>query len=97
MAANFSTILKSISSKAEQLAARCGELEKANAEANAKIAACEAEIKALRSEMERLRTDNDYLSISHRLASSPDEIVKSRRLISGWIREIDRCIARIKE
>lgn len=39
----------------------------------------------------------EYLKVSHRLADSPDTIVETRRTIAGLIRNIDRCIAMLKE
>ena len=97
MAANLSTILQSIRQKAMELSARCDELEKENAQARAVIADLRAQNEQLEREMQALRSDNDFLIVSHRLAQSPDEIVKGRRLITGWIREIDRCIAQLKQ
>lgn len=80
-----------------ELSARCDELEKENAMARAVIADLRAQNEQLEREMQALRSDNDFLIVSHRLAQSPDEIVKGRRLITGWIREIDRCIAELKQ
>lgn len=80
-----------------ELSARCDELEKENAMARAVIADLRAQNEQLEREMQALRSDNDFLIVSHRLAQSPDEIVKGRRLITGWIREIDRCIAQLKQ
>lgn len=97
MAGYISPILLSIREKAAALADRNLELTRINREQAAQIADLKAEIGRLDAEMKALKTDNDFLSVSHRLAASPDEIVKSRRLIEGWIREIDRCIARIRE
>ena len=87
MAVNLQTILESIRQKASGLAARCESLARAS----------EAENRALKEQVEQLKTDNEFLIVSHRLAQSPDEIVRSRRLISGWIRDIDRCISQLKE
>ena len=39
----------------------------------------------------------EYLKVSHRLADSPDTSVETRRMIAGLIRNIDRCIAMLKE
>lgn len=39
----------------------------------------------------------EYLKVSHRLAENPDSIVETRRLIAGLIKDIDRCIAMLKE
>lgn len=48
-------------------------------------------------EIERLSKDAEFLTYSHRLADSPDAIVKTRRHIARLIRNIDTCIALLKE
>lgn len=97
MAVNLTTIIQSIRHKVAQLTARAESLSRQNAEQSVQIAELTAEIERLRAEIKSLKTDNDYLAVSHRLAQSPDEIIKSRRMIAGWIREIDRCISQLKE
>jgi len=97
MAVNLQTILESIRQKASGLAARYESLARASEEQEKRIADLTAENRALKEQVEQLKTDNEFLIVSHRLAQSPDEIVRSRRLISGWIRDIDRCISQLKE
>ena len=97
MAVNLQTILESIRQKASGLAARCESLARASEEQEKRISDLTAENRALKEQVEQLKTDNEFLIVSHRLAQSPDEIVRSRRLISGWIRDIDRCISQLKE
>ena len=41
--------------------------------------------------------DIEFLSMSHRLASSPDTIVSARHKIIGMIRTINNCIRMINE
>ena len=96
MAVNLQTILESIRQKASGLAARCESLARASEEQEKRISDLTVENRALKEQVEQLKTDNEFLIVSHRLAQSPDEIVRSR-LISGWIRDIDRCISQLKE
>lgn len=97
MGANLQELLKDISRKTELLTTRyeaaCGRLREAEHE----ISSLREEIRQLRQEMDILKKDNEFLIVSHRLASSPDEIIRSRRLIAGWIRDIDKCISLLKE
>jgi hypothetical protein len=51
----------------------------------------------LESQVARLQGDNKFLKVSYRLASSPNDIIETRRLISGLIRNIDKCISELKE
>lgn len=75
------------------------------------MSALEARNRALEQEMAELRKkeqealdnrdramlDARYLMMSHRLADNPDTIIETRRTIAGLIRNIDRCIAMLKE
>jgi septal ring factor EnvC (AmiA/AmiB activator) len=57
----------------------------------------EEEVKRLTLELENSRRDNEFLAMSYRLASNPDDIIKTRRKIAGLIRNIDKCISQLKE
>lgn len=54
---------------------------------------------AEQAEAARKRTEKDveYLTMSHRLAENPDNIIETRRHISKLIRNIDRCLEMLKE
>lgn len=39
----------------------------------------------------------EFLSLSHRLASSPEALIQARKMISGLIRTVDNCIQMINE
>ncbi len=69
-----------------QLAQRCSELERANADLESKLRETEKLLEAQ-------RLDSQFLTVSHRLADSPDTIVEARRKISNIIRRIDKAIS----
>lgn len=73
-----------------ELRHRNSRLEEENAELR------EKEALALKKRDEAL-VDVEYLSVSRRLAESPDTLVETRRMIAGLIRNIDRCIQMLKE
>lgn len=54
-------------------------------------------IKELRQLLSQANTDKEFLTMSHRLADSPDSIVSTRRRIARLIRTIDNCISMLKE
>ncbi|MEZ3551056.1 MAG: hypothetical protein K1W02_10075 [Muribaculaceae bacterium] len=69
-----------------------------------RIAALEEENNNLRAELEETkkqlcntRRDVEFLTMSYRLADSPDTIVSARRRIARLIRTIDSCISMLKE
>lgn len=89
-------VLAEIRSKIERLAAQ-------RDNANARIARLEQEISDLkadlnetRKELQRSRTDAEFLSLSHRLADTPEALVTSRRIIASLIRKVDAAINMLK-
>lgn len=71
---------------------------------HARIENLEEENRSLRQELEETRakqrqteTDVQFLTMSHRLADSPDTIISTRRRIARLIRTIDKCISMLKE
>lgn len=74
----------------ESLRQRVWELEEENEELRRKEAAAY-------QERDKALTDVEYLIVSHKLADSPDSLADTRRVIAGLIRNIDRCIAMLKE
>lgn len=70
----------------------------------ARISALEQENISLKEELEETRTklhncetDVKFLTMSHRLAQSPDAVINARRHIARLIRNIDKCISMLKE
>lgn len=70
------------------------ERQRGLAEENAEL---RAEARRLEEELRLSRRDNEYLALSHKLASHPDEVVRARRQIAGLISDIDKCISLLGE
>jgi len=97
MAQSLLSILESLEAREEELRAEMESLRQRNRELeeeNAGLRSKEAEALKLR---DKALLDVEYLSVSHRLAESPDTLADTRRIIAGLIRNIDRCIAMLKE
>ena len=47
--------------------------------------------------LERIQKDIEFLSVSYKLAESPEALVSARKKISRLIRTIDNCIRMIEE
>jgi regulator of replication initiation timing len=97
MALSLTALLQSVDDKVTQLSAVQTQLK-------ARIAALEEENDNLRYELDNTRkelaaarTDAEFLTMSHRLADSPDTIISARRRIARLIRTIDNCISMLKE
>ena len=50
-----------------------------------------------RAELDNTRKDVEFLTMSHRLADSPDSVISARRRIARLIRTIYNCISMLKE
>ena len=94
----------SLHDRIDEIGRKIGRLEAKYESTRAEKEALEGENAELKAENERLkgllqesRTDAEYLSMSHKLASNPDEIVRARRRIESMLRDIDRCISQLKE
>ncbi len=97
MARPLHGIIKDISRKAIALAS---ERDKAMADLERLTQENEAlkeQLAESRRELETARMEVDFLTISHRLADSPDNIISARRRLQRLIAKIDRCVALLKE
>ncbi len=83
--------------EAEKLAGRYADRLEELGRKEKELESLRYELRKAREEIERLQGDNEYLRVSCRLAPESDSLVASRRLIAGMIRDIDRCIARLRE
>lgn len=97
MARTLHRIIKDIRTKATTLAAQrdraTSELERLTQENEAlkeQLAECREDLKTARMEV-------DFLTISHRLADSPENIISARRRLQRLIAKIDRCVSLLKE
>lgn len=97
MAATLQETIRRLAERIEMLEAsyraaleRQKVLEEENSELRADAARMEQELKSA-------RLDNEFLALSHKLASHPDEVVRARRHIAGLISDIDKCISQLGE
>lgn len=97
MALPLTTLLKSVDDKVAEISAihfrlhsRIEELERENEN-------LKQELDDTRSRLAKALNDVEFLTMSHRLADTPDSIVSARRRIARLIRTIDNCISMLKE
>lgn len=88
----------------QTLDSKINDLSAVHQRLHARIDSLEEENRNLRIELEETRellrqaqTDAQFLTMSHRLAASPDTIISTRRRIARLIRTVDKCISMIKE
>lgn len=85
-----------LTERVERLIARQTTLLQKLADLQGRLADLEEVTNRLRSELTTMSVNCEYLAMSHRLASSPDQLMQTRRLIAKMIRNIDRAIEDLK-
>ena len=97
MALPLNSLLKSVDSKVTELMAihrrqreQIVRLEKENEDLRTQLS-------ETRAELDNTRKDVEFLTMSHRLADSPDSVISARRRIARLIHTIDNCISMLKE
>lgn len=88
-------IYSSIVSKVHVIIERQALLVNAVNEARAERDSLRRENQKLQEEVDRLKADLEYMAVARSLGSNPQQIADSRAMISGLVREIDRCIAEL--
>jgi septal ring factor EnvC (AmiA/AmiB activator) len=97
MAESLITTLERLDARIKDVTMRNARLVEQNHKLEEEIADLRLEIAEARRERDRARLDAEYLTVSHRLADSPDTLIDTRRHIAKLIRNIDRCLEMLKE
>lgn len=97
MAVDLKQQLDRVAAKADLIVERCRRLTGQRDEALARVAELEKLLALREKEAEQLRVDNEYLRVASALSPDRSEIERVRSLISGLVRDIDRCILDLKE
>lgn len=97
MAVNLKQQLDRVAAKADLVVERCRILAQQRDEAYAEVAELKNKLAAYQAEIDKLRIDNEYLRVVSTICPDRKEVEKARTLISGLVRDIDRCILDLKE
>ncbi len=55
------------------------------------------QLEECREQLREARMEVDFLTVSHRLADSPANLISARRRLQRLIAKIDRCVSLLKE
>ena len=97
MARPLHRTITELRSKIEQLAAQRDAALAAQAAKEQEAATLREELEECREELRVARMEVDFLTVSHRLADSPANLISARRRVQRLIAKIDRCVALLKE
>lgn len=92
MAANLQERVEKIEAKAALMVERYGRLHRALLESQARIEELEAELAARRRELEERDRAMEYLKVASILTPDHHDVEETRAMLSGLVREIDKCI-----
>lgn len=84
--------LADIREKIRELAAQRDEAREHIKKLESRISDLETDLDETRDELHRARLDVEYLTVSHRLADTPDALVTARKTIAALIRKVDSAI-----
>ncbi len=90
-------ILVSINDRVSALEGRLREAEEENTRLKAQLSDTLSLLDETRTERDRALLDVEFLTVSHRLADSPEAIRSARTRISRMIRTLDKCITLLKD
>lgn len=96
MADNQHDTISSIRAKVSVILERQNMLVQQITAERAEAAALRKEVERLKEELRRVKADNEYLAVARGVAVTPQQAEQSRTILSGLVREIDRCIAELK-
>lgn len=97
MAGNLQDTIESIKAKVRVVIDRQTLLLKEKEEVEARVLMLEEVIDQQRKEIERLRLETEYLKIAATLSPSREDVEHTRVVLSGLVREIDKCITDLTE
>lgn len=93
MAGNLQQTIERVNNKAKILVEKYATLLKAKEDADMRIEQLSEQVEQMKKTIETLQSQVEYLRIATTLTPNRRDVEHSRAILSGLVREIDRCIA----
>ncbi len=93
MAGNLQQTIERVNNKAKILVEKYATLLKAKEEADMRVEQLSEQVAQMKKTIETLQSQVEYLRIATTIAPDRKDVERSRAILSGLVREIDRCIA----
>ncbi len=97
MARPLNRIIQDLRQKAMILAMQRDKATAENERLKQENETLKSQLAECRQDLTTARMEVDFLTISHRLADSPEKIISARRRLQRLIAKIDRCVTLLKE
>lgn len=97
MARSLHRVITELRSKIERLATQRDAAVAAQTAMTQEAEKLKGQLEDCRSQLREARMEIDFLTVSHRLADSPSNLISARRRLQRLIAKIDRCVSLLKE
>ncbi len=97
MARQLLRVIKDLRSTIEALASQRDQFRTENERLSQEVESLKRQLDDSRKDLKEAQMEVDFLTVSHRLADSPDNLISARRRLKRLIAKIDRCVSLLKE
>lgn len=97
MARQLLRVIDDLRSSIVKLASQRDSLRIENERLAKELETLRGQLEESRKELSAARMEVDFLTVSHRLADSPDKLISARRRLQRLITKIDRCVSLLKD
>ncbi|MDE6022936.1 MAG: hypothetical protein K2G13_05470 [Muribaculaceae bacterium] len=97
MARQLLRVIKDLRLSIEMLASQRDRYSIENERLQQEVESLKRQLEESRKDLDDMRMEVDFLTVSHRLADSPDNLISARRRLKRLIAKIDRCVSLLKD
>ena len=96
MSAKIPDILDRLGNKLELLCGKYALVKEERDRAQAERDELRQRVEQLTAALQQANTEIEFLRISHKLAPTPDDVLRSRILMTELVKKVDKCIERLR-
>lgn len=96
MSAKIPDILDRLSGKLQLLVERHALVKAERDELQSECDDLRRKVEALTAALQQANTEIEYLRISHKIAPTEDDVLRSRILLTELVKKIDKCISQLR-
>ncbi|MCM1319341.1 MAG: hypothetical protein NC217_03045 [Muribaculaceae bacterium] len=96
MSANIPDILAHIGSNLKVLTDKYSLVKAERDEAMAQCRELKEQMALLTAKLQQANTEIEYLRMSHKIATTQDDVLRSRILITNLVKKVDKCISQLR-
>lgn len=97
MARELLRVIKDLRSAIESLASQRDRYRADSERLSQEAESLKRQLDECRKDLGDARMEIDFLTVSHRLADSPENLISARRRLKRLIAKIDRCVSLLKD